>query len=102
VIASDPAIGSPMNDDELDDTLATLGDYADLKSPWWAGHSRGVGDLAGQAAATLGLPADIVRPPGVAHPRATDDDADVAAELGVAVRTLLRRRQPAERLLAAS
>jgi hypothetical protein len=31
-----------------------------------------------------------------------DDDADVAAELGVAVRTLQRRRQRTERLLAAA
>lgn len=61
VIAADPAMGAPMDDDELDDALATLGDYADLKSPWWAGHSRGVGDLAGQAAAALGLPHGIVR-----------------------------------------
>ena len=31
-----------------------------------------------------------------------DDDAEVAAELGVAVRTLQRRRQRAERQLAAA
>jgi HD-GYP domain-containing protein (c-di-GMP phosphodiesterase class II) len=61
VIAADPGMGATMDDDELDDALAVLGDYADLKSPWWAGHSRGVGQLASQAAADLGLPSDIVR-----------------------------------------
>ena len=61
VIAADPAMGAPMGEDELDDALAVLGDYADLKSPWWAGHSRGVGELAGEAAANLGLPSHVVR-----------------------------------------
>jgi HD-GYP domain-containing protein (c-di-GMP phosphodiesterase class II) len=61
VIAADPGIGSAMDDDELDDALAVLGDYADLKSSWRAGHSRGVGHLAGEAAAGLGLPGDLVR-----------------------------------------
>ena len=61
VIAADPAMGVSMHDNELDDALASLGDYADLKSSWWAGHSRGVGELAGEAAAMLGLPEDIVR-----------------------------------------
>jgi HD-GYP domain-containing protein (c-di-GMP phosphodiesterase class II) len=61
VIAADPAMGAPMGEDELDDALAVLGDYADLKSPWWAGHSRGVGELAGGAAADLGLPSHVVR-----------------------------------------
>ena len=61
VIAADPGMGASMNDDELDDALATLGDYADLKSPWRAGHSRGVGELAAQAATALGLPEDLVR-----------------------------------------
>ncbi len=30
VIATDPAMGAPMAEDELDDALAVLGDYADL------------------------------------------------------------------------
>ena len=61
VIGSDPALGRPLDDDELDEALASLGDYADLKSPWWAGHSRGVADLAADAASRLGLPEGAVR-----------------------------------------
>lgn len=61
VIGSDPALGQPLADDELDEALASLGDYADLKSPWWAGHSRGVAGLAAEAATGLGLPEATVR-----------------------------------------
>ena len=31
-------------EDELDDVLAIFADYADLKSPWYLGHSRAVAD----------------------------------------------------------
>lgn len=61
VIGSDPALGQPLADDELDEALASLGDYADLKSPWWAGHSRGVAGLAAEAATGLGLREATVR-----------------------------------------
>ena len=61
VIGQDPALGRPLGADELDEALAALGDYADLKSPWWAGHSRGVGNLAAEAATGLGLTEATVR-----------------------------------------
>jgi HD-GYP domain-containing protein (c-di-GMP phosphodiesterase class II) len=38
----------------LDDALAGFGDAADLKSPWFHGHSGGVARLARMAAAQLG------------------------------------------------
>lgn len=38
----------------LDDALAGFGDAADLKSPWFHGHSGGVARLARDAAARLG------------------------------------------------
>jgi HD-GYP domain-containing protein (c-di-GMP phosphodiesterase class II) len=41
----------------LDACLSAVADFADLKSMWTIGHSRGVADLAGQAAAVAGLPA---------------------------------------------
>jgi HD-GYP domain-containing protein (c-di-GMP phosphodiesterase class II)/DNA-binding CsgD family transcriptional regulator len=37
----------------LDEALAAFGDAADLKSPWLHGHSRGVAELARQAAAAV-------------------------------------------------
>lgn len=45
---------------ELDSVLRAIGDFADLKSPYTAGHSRGVAALAADAARETGLPeADV-------------------------------------------
>ena len=41
--------------DALDEALATVADFADLKSPFTAGHSRGVANLAAAGAAQAGL-----------------------------------------------
>ena len=60
VVGTQPPGRGPLTDDELDDALALIGDYADLKSPWFTGHSRGVASLAVAAARTAGLPeADV-------------------------------------------
>src|SRR6202023_3521493 len=40
---------------ELDACLSAIADFADLKTMWTAGHSRGVADLAGRAAVVAGL-----------------------------------------------
>jgi len=37
--------------------LEVVADYMDLKSPWTAGHSRGVAELRMQAAEAAGMPA---------------------------------------------
>jgi len=42
------------NDAALDDALAGFGDAADLKTPWFHGHSGGVAGLARDAAQLLG------------------------------------------------
>ena len=55
VIALDPALGRVLRGPELDTALEALADFADLKSPWRLGHSRGVARLAASAAANLGL-----------------------------------------------
>ena len=60
VIALDPQLGAALTDDQLDRALAAFADFSDLKSPLRLGHSRGVSELASQAAVTLGLPADQV------------------------------------------
>lgn len=46
---------------EADEALELIADYADLKSPWFTGHSRAVAELAGAAAQQLGLPAADIR-----------------------------------------
>ncbi len=60
----------PLTEAELDDALELFADYADLKSPWFSGHSRGVAARAAAAARELGLPAaDVttVRRAGLVH-----------------------------------
>jgi HD-GYP domain-containing protein (c-di-GMP phosphodiesterase class II) len=61
VIALDPGLGAGLSDDRLERALTAFADFSDLKSPLRIGHSRGVAELAAQAAAKLGLPdADLV------------------------------------------
>jgi len=56
VIALDPRLGERMTDAKLDTAFDALGDFADLKSPYFLGHSRGVAQLAAEAGAAMGLP----------------------------------------------
>jgi hypothetical protein len=42
--------------ERLDATLEAMADLADLKSPYFAGHSRGVANLAAAAGRSWGLP----------------------------------------------
>jgi HD-GYP domain-containing protein (c-di-GMP phosphodiesterase class II)/DNA-binding CsgD family transcriptional regulator len=50
-----------IGEDQVDACLCAVADFADLKSTWTIGHSRGVADLAGPAGAAAGLPAGDVR-----------------------------------------
>ena len=60
VIAAEPTLGGVVSDQRFDDALEAIGEFADLKSPWTIGHSRGVADLAAAAASGSGLPSDDV------------------------------------------
>jgi len=53
-------LGPELTETELTRVLEVFGDYADLKSPSWLGHSRGVAALAADAARRLRLPANEV------------------------------------------
>ena len=69
LIAADPT-PRPLGDDELDAALEAMADFVDLKSPFFAGHSRGVADLAAAAARRAGHPPDDVatlRRAGLVH-----------------------------------
>jgi len=57
VLASEPAPQQVLRAEAFDDALAVVADYVDLKSPWTAGHSRGVAELGMQAAEASGMPA---------------------------------------------
>ena len=50
-----PDAQRPVQARELTALVGALGDFVDLKSPFTAGHSRGVANLAGAAAAHAGL-----------------------------------------------
>jgi len=49
-----------MDEDELLRALETFADYADVKSPWFLGHSRAVAGLAAEAARRAHLPVSEV------------------------------------------
>jgi HD-GYP domain-containing protein (c-di-GMP phosphodiesterase class II) len=54
-IAAEPALARRMSGVELDSALAAIADFADLKSPYTTGHSRGVAERAATAALRAGL-----------------------------------------------
>jgi len=58
VLAAEPAPVVTVDAAGLDDALAAVADFADLKSPWFRGHSPGVARLVVAAAGAAGLPAD--------------------------------------------
>lgn len=58
VLDSEPGLARTVDEAEFDRVLAAIGDFADLKSPYFIGHARTVAQLAGEAAVTLGLAPD--------------------------------------------
>jgi HD-GYP domain-containing protein (c-di-GMP phosphodiesterase class II) len=54
VVACEPP-RARLTGDDFDTALEALGDFADLKSPWFTGHSRRVAELAEAAGWRLGL-----------------------------------------------
>ncbi|MGH8825675.1 MAG: HD domain-containing phosphohydrolase [Jiangellaceae bacterium] len=70
LIDAEPALRPVLSERQFDAVLEVFADYADLKSPYLRGHSRGVADLAAAAARRLGLPANeilAVRRAGLVH-----------------------------------
>ena len=70
VIGSEPRLGRTVPGDRVDTVLEAIGDFIDLKSPYTIGHSRGVADLAAEAARIHGLPDGavvMIRRAGLLH-----------------------------------
>ncbi|MGH3447772.1 MAG: HD domain-containing phosphohydrolase [Nocardioidaceae bacterium] len=70
IIALDPRLGAALTEQALDDALEGFADFADLKSPPRLGHSRGVAELAAEAANSIGLPEEdvtVLRRAGLVH-----------------------------------
>jgi HD-GYP domain-containing protein (c-di-GMP phosphodiesterase class II) len=55
VLATDPSLGTALSEQALTSVLEAFGDYADVKYPYWLGHSRRVADLARRAAERAGV-----------------------------------------------
>ena len=69
-IAAEPALAGGLSDLQLDSSLEAVADFADLKSPYTTGHSRGVARRAAHAARFAGLgdaAADELRRAGLLH-----------------------------------
>ena len=60
IVAAEPLLGQVLSDEELDDALAALGEFSELKSPWTLGHAQGVAELATEAGLLAGLPAEDI------------------------------------------
>jgi HD-GYP domain-containing protein (c-di-GMP phosphodiesterase class II) len=60
VIGAEPALARRVQGPALDQAFEALADFADTKSPYTLGHSRGVAELAAGAAGVLGLPSGEV------------------------------------------
>ena len=54
-MAAEPVPSEEPAPDAIDDALAAMGDFADLKSTYLLGHSRAVAELAAAAAGAYGL-----------------------------------------------
>lgn len=70
IVSAEPALRVTLSDDELDAALEVMADFADLKSPWLLGHSRGVAELVAAAADSAGHPpaeVRLARRAGLAH-----------------------------------
>jgi HD-GYP domain-containing protein (c-di-GMP phosphodiesterase class II) len=61
VLAADPVERDPLTNAELDQALEAIGDFCDLRCPFFAGHARSTADLARDAAELMQMPAEDVR-----------------------------------------
>ena len=61
VIDAEPGSAPRLAGAALDDALRAFGDFVDMKSPYTAGHSAHVAQLAGDAADVIGMPDAEIR-----------------------------------------
>jgi HD-GYP domain-containing protein (c-di-GMP phosphodiesterase class II)/DNA-binding CsgD family transcriptional regulator len=68
VVNAEPGVPRTFRDDtHLDEVLAGFGDVADLKAPFFQGHSRGVARVARDAAEAVGVDPVLVHRAGLVH-----------------------------------
>ena len=61
VLGAEPQLSRRVGGADLDQVLDAMADLVDLKSPYLAGHSRGVANLAARRRVSPAAPADDVR-----------------------------------------
>ena len=61
ILDAEPVERPPLTEDELDRVLEAVGDFCDLRCPYFTGHSRGTADLVSGAVALLHVPAAEAR-----------------------------------------
>jgi HD-GYP domain-containing protein (c-di-GMP phosphodiesterase class II) len=70
VLDAEPGAGLRLSEADFDSALEAIADFTDVKSPYTIGHSRGVADLAREAARIAGLEpgaAALLRRAGLVH-----------------------------------
>jgi HD-GYP domain-containing protein (c-di-GMP phosphodiesterase class II) len=70
VIAAEPALAVELSAEQLDEALAAIADFVDLKSPFTLGHSVAVSGLAEEAGRRLGFQPEqvlVLRRAGFVH-----------------------------------
>ena len=55
VIDAEPSLARELSEEEIDEALAAIGEFAELKSPWTIGHAAGVAALCAAAVDEFGL-----------------------------------------------
>lgn len=81
VLAAEPGGPTPLDSVQLDAACEAAADFADLKSPWLLGHSRGVAELAEAAAWRAGL--DAARVAGLRRAALLHDLGRVVVPSGI-------------------
>jgi HD-GYP domain-containing protein (c-di-GMP phosphodiesterase class II) len=56
ILDAEPIERPPLTDEELDQALEAIGDFCDMRCPYFAGHSRGTAELVATTAALLNMP----------------------------------------------
>jgi HD-GYP domain-containing protein (c-di-GMP phosphodiesterase class II) len=81
VLAAEPGGPTLLDSVQLDAACEAAADFADLKSPWLLGHSRGVAELAEAAAWRAGL--DAARVAGLRRAALLHDLGRVVVPSGI-------------------
>jgi HD-GYP domain-containing protein (c-di-GMP phosphodiesterase class II) len=70
ILEAEPQLEPRVSGERLDEALEAMADLIDMKTPYLAGHSRGVSSLAAEAGRVSGLPDEeisILRRAGLLH-----------------------------------